>query len=311
MKRAFLMGLVVVSVALAAVACGGAQTQAEGDVVSDRDAQEVSLGVYTSPEDGFSTNAYWLETRDGVILFDAQFLPEHAAQLLTQIEAKSGGKAISDVIISHGNPDKYNGLEVILAKHPEAKVWATPEIVARINEVDPGKRGYFGPLYGERYAKTLVLPDTLVTSRQRLDRGGVTLELIPMGAGVSSAHLVTLINGEALVVGDLLHEQTHGWLAEGFSDQWLARLDELSALGAARFYPGRGHVGDASLISAQREYLLGFQRCVGAQVAQEDDAAAQDLIKRCVIEAFPTYSIEAMIDFSVPGERARQRELAR
>lgn len=265
------------------------------------------LKQYTSKADGFSTSSFWVESEQGVIVFDAQFLPEYAEALMAEIAAQSS-KPITDVVISHANPDKYNGLEAMRAKHPDVKIWATPQIVARIKEVDAGKKGFFGPQYGERYPQGLVLPDELISARQVLRRGSLEIELIPMGAGVSTAHLVSLIKSSGeLVVGDLLHKKTHGWLAEGFSQQWLERLDELERLGGKRFLPGRGAPGGGELIAQQRDYLKGFQACVASELERAGQQADITNIKACIVSRFPDHQIEAMVDFSIPGELEAQR----
>lgn len=274
---------------------------------SPKQTSAPALKQYTSKADGFSTSSFWVESEQGVVVFDAQFLPEYAEALMAEIAAQTS-KPITDVVISHANPDKYNGLEVIRAKHPEVKIWATPQIVARIKEVDAGKKGFFGPQYGERYPQGLVLPDELISAPQVLRRGSLEIELIPMGAGVSTAHLVSLIKSSGeLVVGDLLHNKTHGWLAEGFSQQWLERLDALERLGAKRFLPGRGAPGGAELIAQQRDYLKGFQACVASELEGAGQEADIATIKACILARFPDHQIEAMVDFSIPGELEAQR----
>lgn len=310
MKRS--MKIMSATFALGVLMCGalacGAGSQSVGEEVEERAASKpATLKQYTSAADGFSTSSFWVEGDQGVIVFDAQFLPEYAEALLAQIASETD-KPITDVIISHANPDKYNGLEVVRAKYPDAKIWATPQIVARIKEVDEGKKAFFGPQYGARYPQGLVLPDELISARHVLRRGDLEVELIPMGAGVSSAHLVSLIKSSGeLVVGDLLHQQTHGWLAEGFSPQWLERLDELERLGATKLLPGRGAVSGPELIAQQREYLKGFQACVAQELERSSAEADIARIKSCVLARFPKYQIEAMVDFSIPGELEAQR----
>jgi glyoxylase-like metal-dependent hydrolase (beta-lactamase superfamily II) len=288
---------------MVAAACGTSSGAEDGG-----QAVEVRAAVrqYTSPADGFSTSSSWFETRDGVVIVDAQFLPEYAEALLAQIAAATD-KPVTAVIVLHGNPDKYNGLEVIRARYPQAELISTPAVVARIKEIDAGKRGYFGPQYGDRYAQTLVLPDALVSAREVRELGGVAVELVPLGAGVSSAHLVVKLPATGDVfVGDLLHHQVHGWLAEGFSDQWLERLDEIAALEPVRIHGGRGASTGPEGLVEQARYLKAFQACAAAQLGAAAEAAPA-AVKACVLGAAPGYQLDMMVDFSVPGELERQR----
>lgn len=302
-----LMIITVAALSILSVACGSSAPAPQGDAPT-REARvgDTIVRSYTSAPDGFATNSHWVETEEGVIVFDAQFLPEYAEALLDEIGA-STSQPVTDVVVLHANPDKYNGLAVFQERFPDARVWSTAEIVSRIEEVDPGKRAYFEPQYNERYPARLVLPGELVSSRTRIERGGVSVELIPMGAGVSTAHLVARVEGTGeVIVGDLLHNEVHGWLAEGFSDRWLDRLDELAGLEPTVLYGGRGVSGGPELIEAQRVYIEGFQGCVGEFAGQELDEQASARIKECVVGKFGSYQIDVMIDFSVPGEHARQ-----
>jgi glyoxylase-like metal-dependent hydrolase (beta-lactamase superfamily II) len=294
---------VVMCAVMMSAACGAGNV-ADEPTTSARQAQ---VNQYTSPGDGFSTSSSWFETEDGVVILDAQFLPEYAEALLDQIAARTD-KPVTDVIVLHGNPDKYNGIAAIRARFPQVHVLSTPAIVARIKEIDAGKRGYFGPQYGDRYPAELVLPDALISAREVRELGGVSVELIPMGAGVSSAHLVVRLPATGDVfVGDLLHHEVHGWLAEGFSDQWLTRLDEIAALTPTRIHGGRGASTGPDGLAEQARYLKAFQTCVTPHLAEAAEAAAP-AIKACVIEAAPGYAMDMMIDFSSPGELARQQQ---
>lgn len=303
----FTLILLLTLTTLSTQACGTAPTTTESSTPAHTSNVELDIHTYTSPGDGFTTNSFWVETTEGVIVFDAQFLPEYAQALLDEIK-RTTNTPITDVIITHGNPDKYNGIGTFLSAFPHAVVWATPEINARIQEIDAGKRAYFAPQYEGRYVDELTLPSELITTTHRITRGGVDIDLIPLDAGVSTAHLVAhLPSSGDLFVGDLVNPEVHGWLAEGMSDEWAHRLDDLEDINARTIHGGRGTSMITELaLSQQRNYLKGFQGCVAKVSTPTLDEATQASITQCVIMTFPEYAMEVMVGFSIPGEFARQ-----
>ncbi len=75
-----------------------------------------------------------------------------------------------------------------------------------------------------------------------------------LGLGVSAAHVVVEFNGHVFT-GDLAANLVHGWLELGRPDEWLKRLDEISALNPDFVHPGRGPSGDGRVLVRQRDYL--------------------------------------------------------
>ncbi|MFD2273450.1 hypothetical protein ACFS07_26800 [Undibacterium arcticum] len=73
------------------------------------DAQCGTLGVYTSDQKGFDTHTFWYDDGKEVTLIDTQFVPQLTEAMVQQVKS-STASPITRVIVTHANPDKYNGL---------------------------------------------------------------------------------------------------------------------------------------------------------------------------------------------------------
>ena len=67
-----------------------------------------SLFMFTSDAAGFDTHSFWLDTGREVVVFDAQFTEELAGKLIAEIRSKTP-HPIRFVVVTHPNPDKFNG----------------------------------------------------------------------------------------------------------------------------------------------------------------------------------------------------------
>src|SRR5579884_751926 len=115
------MRAALLTLALAAVGCsmgaGGARrlpdraavVLAHPDPYAYADAR---VGRYVSSNWGFSTNSYWIEGPEGLVVVDTQFLPSAAAEMVSWAEQATGKKVVLAVVL-HPNPDKFNGTEVL------------------------------------------------------------------------------------------------------------------------------------------------------------------------------------------------------
>lgn len=66
---------------------------------------------FTSKGDGFHTKTIFYEGKEDVIAFDAQFTSENARMAIDHLR-KFTKKPISWLVITHPNPDKFNGARV-------------------------------------------------------------------------------------------------------------------------------------------------------------------------------------------------------
>ncbi len=286
-----------------------AERSLEGTVERLPDAPTV--GRYVSSKWGFSTVSYWLEGPRGVVLVDTQFLPS-AAEELVEVAERHTGKPVVAAIVLHANPDKFNGTATLQARGIE--VLTSAQVLERIGSIHAKRTAAFGKRYAPDYPTQEPQPTSFGTTTTTLTLGGLQLTAHVLGAGCSEAH-VALTWEDHLFVGDLVANGTHSWMELGLSDQWLARIDELSALGAAWVHPGRGASGGPELLSAQSRYLRRVQALIraeqetltdgGHQPAEDevDDALAR--IEQALNQEYSGYAFGVFLKIGLPAEWRR------
>jgi glyoxylase-like metal-dependent hydrolase (beta-lactamase superfamily II) len=232
------------------------------------------IGTFTSSAKTFSTASYWIEGKDGLVMIDTQFLPKEALQAV-ELAEKSSGKKVVAAIVLHPNPDKFNGTAVLQAKG--IKVFTSASVKALIPEVHKIRLGWFFDEYAPDYPKDAATPEVFDVAADAkttvLSIDGLAITIHQLGKGASGAHLVVQ-HADSVFVGDLINPTNHAWLELGLIGDWLARLNDISAMKPKNIYPGRGPAGTATLIDGQRAYLSDVRKWVRQERAEN---GGQDL----------------------------------
>lgn len=263
------------ALASAAFGCGAAQ--------EPRSEQELAVHTFTSDAAGFDTHSFWIDTGKEVVVFDGQFTPALADQLIAEIRAQTASP-IRWLVVTHPNPDKYNGAPRFQAAG--AKVVASRATALAIGGVHAYKKYYFVELAKqfteETYPAQATVDVTFDDAFQLPLEGGARIDLRRLGnPGISSTQTVafaaTAAGGGALFVGDLVHHGAHAWLEGGIVDgaprpdlaKWGAALDELSTYPAETIvYGGRGAAAPLGrAIVAQQAYLGAAEATVDRYLA--------------------------------------------
>jgi glyoxylase-like metal-dependent hydrolase (beta-lactamase superfamily II) len=291
-------------------------------------AEAGKLGVFTSDANGFDTHTFYYDDGREVTLIDTQFVPALTQAMVEQVKRETHSP-ITRVIVTHPNPDKFNGLAYLHALGVESIASrATADAMPGVNEY---KKYYFVNVAkmftDETYPKFENVKTTFSGQMQIRLKSGETLSLIELkNPGVTSTQVVVRIDKSGdLIVGDLVHHKAHAWLEGAIVNgkphadlaKWAAAVDELPALAkgkpAAMVYGGRGDFASvAQAVQAQRRYLSRANALVDDYIASlgprkselSDSANSKthyDELERRFARAFPDYALPYMIKYSIYG----------
>jgi glyoxylase-like metal-dependent hydrolase (beta-lactamase superfamily II) len=284
--------------------------------------------IYTFESDGsgFNTKNFFYDNGEEIVVFDSQFTPDAAKKSIEFLRTKTQNP-ISYVVITHPNPDKFNGMNVF--QEQGAKVIASRSTADNIKGVHEYKKYYFvnmAKMFTEETYPKLSTADILFTQSYEIKlKNGEVIKLSELAQpGVSTNQTVASIPSlNALVVGDLVHNSAHAWLEGGIVNGkptptikgWIADLKELSTNFGAKnpmTYGGRGQ--SVSLDRAVRDqinYLEKADSIVTKYVAalgprkielQNEKAGSHMTALQAEFEKeFPGYSLGFMIQYGVYG----------
>src|SRR5258706_9332112 len=210
---------------------------------------------YTSPDQlGEGEVATWAPSSSTLIsgstegiLIDALLTFENADQIAAW--AKSFGKKITGVYITHGHSDHWLGLARLLGHFPEARGYAAPEVVGRAAwEAEFNKTTkYWTSRFAGELPETPVVPEVLHSDEIVVD--GQVVNLIHVGQGdVDGSTIFHVQSADAVVGGDVLYNNVHMMMYEADEakrEAWLARIDVVAALHPKIVFAGPKSVGAA------------------------------------------------------------------
>ncbi|AGC46708.1 beta-lactamase [Myxococcus stipitatus DSM 14675] len=313
MRFSKMKSVVLLVGALLGVGCAGTQAR----------LADARLERYTSDASGFDTHSFFFDTGAEVIVFDAQFTEAEANKLLEFIRARTD-RPIRYVVITHPNPDKFNGAAVF--QRAGARVVASEATAAAIPAVHAYKKFYWvnvAKAFTEDTYPAQATVDVTFSGTYSLPlEGGAKVELTELKhSGVTVTQTVAYVpSSEALIVGDLVHHGAHAWLEGGVREgkviqdvaSWKAALEELSAWPRATVHGGRGDSAPvAEAIAAQRRYLDGMVALVEAYAAElgerqrelcgEQAPAHYSQLEKRAAAAFPDHVLPYLVGYGVYG----------
>jgi glyoxylase-like metal-dependent hydrolase (beta-lactamase superfamily II) len=255
-----------------------------------------AVSRYASSEAGFAVNSWLVPTGTGLVVIDTQFTVSEADKLADAVIATD--RPLRAMVITHPHPDHYNGTCRLL-KIARVPVYATQSTIDVILATAEAKRAQWKPTYGKDYPDETCFPDRALPASGRVTVDGLELRSRDYGPGEASTESVVLVPRlKAAFVGDLIYSGVHPWLAEGRSAQWLLQLDRLSHDVPVTWtvFPGHGPAGDSSLISAQREYIVGFRAALQRGISTENHSKeATQVVVDDFRNRYPHWLLETLI----------------
>src|SRR2546425_979305 len=235
------------------------------------DVYVAPMRPYTSPDQlGDGEVATWAPSSSTLIfgptegiIIDALLTFENADQIATR--AKSFGKKITGVYITHGHGDHWLGLARLLQHFPEACGYAAPEVAAPAPlEADINKTTkYWTSRFPGELPETPVVPEVLNSDEILVD--GQVVNLIHVGQGdIEGSTIFHVPSADAVVAGDVVYNNVHMMFYEADEakrEAWVASIDTVAALNAKTVVAGHKSVGAADRpenLAASQRYLRDF-----------------------------------------------------
>ncbi|MEM8794581.1 MAG: MBL fold metallo-hydrolase [Pseudomonadota bacterium] len=283
-----------------------------------------SLGLYESDANGFNTRTYFYDDGTEVTVFDTQFVPALTEAMVQKIR-ETTDNPITRVIVTHPNPDKFNGLSVLHALG--ATSIASKATADALSGVHSYKKFFWVEIAkaftAETYPVLEAVQETFSGDMTIPLKSGETITLFELqNPGVSTTQTVARIDATGdLIVGDLVHYQNHAWLEGGIADgapkpdldAWIKAVKELEGLNGSTIHGGRGPSGPvADVIADQTAYLSAMDRLVSDYVSGLGDKAGElkdpetaqghfNAIQERAEAAFPDRGLSYLIGYGVYG----------
>jgi glyoxylase-like metal-dependent hydrolase (beta-lactamase superfamily II) len=235
-------------------------------------------GMASAANKGYMSNAGFVVTDDGVIVFDALGTPALGKAMLAAI-AKITPKPVKRVIVSHYHADHYYGLQAFKARGVE--IWAhenardelrTDEVQERLAQ----RKVALAPWVNE---DTRLIPADrwLHFDQSRtipFESGGMHFRIIDASGAHSSSDVMLFVEEDkVLFAGDLYATGRIPFVGDADSRAWLGALDRMRDLHPAIAIPGHGTASGNTERDMQltRDYLVFLRKQMGAAVANMTD----------------------------------------
>ena len=229
------------------------------------------LAGAATDHEGFISNAGFVITDEGVVLFDALGTPALAWQLRQEIR-RITDKPVIKVVVSHYHADHILGLEVF--KDEGAEIIAPTEASLYLDSGVGAERLEERSLSLDPWVTgqtRLVRPDVWLGKSMTLEIGGKRLSIVHLGKAHSDGDIALLVEPDkVLFTGDILFEGRVPFVGSADTRGWLEALDSMQTSGLAALVPGHGPSAtdpDAAIVMT-RDYLAYLREVMGAAVEE-------------------------------------------
>lgn len=258
--------------------------------VSRIEGDGVVVHTLVAPDSSAAVTSHVVETEGHLVVFDTQLFRGYARQLREYVDGL--GKPIDRVVITHGHPDHYLGLELF----EDAPSWAFEETRVDIQQ----RQRFHIRMHRETERECDAVAERAVIPTNVLEEGdyeldGITLRFSRARDAEDNDQLIVYVPAaRALILQDLVANEVHPYSATGMIPHWIEVLRA-----AQETYPdiehvlaGHGPPGGPEVIPEMIGYLEGAARIHEADL--EPDA-----FRDAFLSGWPdrrgTYVVEMMV----------------
>ncbi|SPL69624.1 Vmh family MBL fold metallo-hydrolase [Acinetobacter stercoris] len=223
-------------------------------------ADQLNYKVYSPQESGiFKVSSTLITGQKDAILVDAQFSTHDSDKLVKMIQ--ESGKNLKYILITAGEPDFYFGLAPLAKAFPQAKIFATSQVVRHIEQTKESKMAYWGPILKTGAPEKLIVPEILKVNTVKLEN-----QEIQFKAPNSYAAYLWVPSTKTILGGVGIFSGVHVWTADTQTTKaravWRQTLKEMIALKPKQVIPGH-YLGaipkGTNAIQFTNQYLVDFE----------------------------------------------------
>lgn len=224
-------------------------------------------GMVSSANEGFNSNAGFVVTSDGVVVFDALGTPA-LGKRFSELIAKTTGQPVRRVIVSHYHSDHFYGLQAL--KKPAVDVWAhqivrdylaTEAPAARLAERKQSLFPWVNDL------TRIVVPDRFLGDDTVFKMGGLTFRVMHAGPAHTPEDLMMMVEEDGvLFVGDLMFTGRIPFVADADVSSWIKAIDRVIRLKPRVVVGGHGPESTDAVadLALTRDYLVYLRDRISA-----------------------------------------------
>ena len=230
-----------------------------------------SSGLVSTSNNGFNSNAGFVITDEGVVVFDALGTPSLGHELLAQIRRLTD-KPVRRVIISHYHADHFYGVQAF--KEAGAEIWANRQVrdylatdaaARRLAE----RRESLAPWVNE--TSRVIAPDRYLEGDVDFKLGGLTFRIFAVGPAHTPEDAMMLVEEDGvLFAGDLMFAGRVPYVGDADSKGWLAAIERLISRNPKILVGGHGPASTdaATDLKTTRDYLVYLRAQMGRAVEE-------------------------------------------
>ncbi|WP_372987249.1 MBL fold metallo-hydrolase [Marinobacter sp.] len=229
-------------------------------------------GVPGKQNEGFTANAGFVITEDGVVVFDALGTPSLGAAMIDKIHEKTE-LPISHVVISHYHADHVYGLQAF-KDLTDAQVIAQETSSVYINSPDAGQR------LGQRKQALspwvddntrVVAPDVTFEDETLVESGSYQFRIVHAGPAHSTDDSLMMVQpASVLFSGDIIQNGRVPYLASSEVDtkNWMEAIDKVREMKPKILIPGHGKASENAMeaLNFTYDYLAYVREQMGDAV---------------------------------------------
>jgi glyoxylase-like metal-dependent hydrolase (beta-lactamase superfamily II) len=233
-------------------------------LVQENGTVKVSDRVYVIPDRSVPAvpNVGIIVGDRATLVIDTGLGPRNGQTILREVE-KISKNAEMYVVSTHFHPEHALGEPAFPATAKIIRAAAQQKDIAEFGLATANNFASRTPvmaelLKGVRFREA----NEIFETEKILDLGGVRARIVWVGPTHTRGDTVIFIEGDnVLFAGDVVMNRRFVSFASPYSsiDTWLKSLDRLEPLHPAKIVPSHGDMGDASLITQNREYLKGLR----------------------------------------------------